>query len=373
MRRPTPRPGDAGVYVHVPFCLTRCGYCDFNAHAGLDHLKPPFAEALLAEIELVAPRWDGVRVVSIFLGGGTPTTLAPETLGAILARLRDLLDVAPDAEVTCEANPDTVDRGSLERLRAHGVTRLSMGAQSFDPGVLRALQRIHSPSSVRRAVADARAAGFEDLGLDLIYGTLGETLASWDRTLDEALSLGPDHLSCYALTIERGTPLGREVALGLAPPPDPDVQADLYEAACARLDAAGYEHYELSNWARPGAACLHNLGYWTGRPYLGLGPGAHSSRAGRRWWNLRSPKRYVREVRAGRLPRGGEERPDEAARRVERLLLGLRLADGVPASWLPASLARGLIAGGLARSRGDRLALTDPGMLLANEVVLAAS
>lgn len=373
MMRPGVGPGDAGIYVHVPFCLTRCGYCDFNAHAGLEHLRSPFVEALLDEIALVAPSWEGVRVVSVFLGGGTPTTLTPDALGVILGRLRERFDVAPDAEITCEANPDTVDGGYLGRLREHGVSRLSMGAQSFDPDVLRALQRVHSAGSVRRAFADARAAGFEDVSLDLIYGARGETLASWAATLDEALALGPDHLSCYALTIERGTPLGREVSLGLRAPPDPDLQADMYDAACVRLVTAGYEHYELSNWARPGAGCLHNLGYWTGRPYLGLGPGAHSFRGGARWWNLRPPERYMEEVRAGRLPLGGEERPDEDERRTERLLLGLRLAHGVPASWLPPQVAADLLARGLARSDGDRLMLTDPGMLLANDVVLAAS
>ncbi|HEX6261844.1 MAG TPA: radical SAM family heme chaperone HemW [Actinomycetota bacterium] len=373
MRRPEARAGDAGIYVHIPFCLTRCGYCDFNAHSGLDHLKSPFVEALLSETELAAPSWEGVRVVSIFLGGGTPTTLAPEALGSILDRLRERFDVASDAEVTCEANPDTLDLPYLQRLRERGVTRLSVGAQSFDPAVLSALQRIHSVSSVRRAFAAARAAGFDDVSLDLIYGARGETLASWERTLGEALALGPDHLSCYALTIERGTLLGREVALGLLAPPEPDLQADMYEAACDRLVSAGYEHYELSNWARPRAASLHNLGYWTGRPYLGLGPGAHSFREGVRRWNLRSPERYVEQLRGGMLPTGGEERPSEDERRMERLLLGLRLAEGVPASWLPIDVAEDLVARGLARRYDGRVALTDPGMLLANEVVLASS
>lgn len=365
-------PGDAGLYVHVPFCLTRCGYCDFNAHAGLDHLKAPFVEALLAEADLAAPAWEGTRFVSVFLGGGTPTTLPPRAIAGIIERLRARFDLDPDAEVTVEANPDTVDRGSLAALRGAGVSRLSMGAQSFDPSVLRSLERLHRPEAVRRAFTAAREAGFEEVNLDLIYGTRGESAPSWARTLEEALALGPEHLSCYALTIEGGTPLGRRVTLGLEPPPDPDEQSDRYEAACARLAAAGYRHYEVSNWARPGAECLHNLGYWHGRPYLGLGPGAHSSRDGRRWWTVRSPERYVAELRAGRLPLGGEERPGPEAARLERLLLGLRLSDGVPGSWVPEEAAAGFLDRGLARWRDGRFVLTEAGMLLANDLVASA-
>jgi putative oxygen-independent coproporphyrinogen III oxidase len=363
---------DAGIYIHVPFCLTRCGYCDFNAHAGLDHLKAPFVEALLAEADLAAPAWEGTRFVSVFLGGGTPTTLPPAAIAGILDRLRARFHLDADAEITVEANPDTVDRTSLAALREAGVTRLSMGAQSFDPWVLRSLERIHRPEAVRRAFGAVRAAGFEEVNLDLIYGTRGETPGSWARTVEEALALGPEHLSCYALTIEPGTPLGRRVALGLEAPPDPDEQADRYEAACARLAAAGYRHYELSNWARPGTECLHNLGYWHGRPYLGLGPGAHSSLDGRRWWTIRSPERYVTELRAGRAPLGGEERPGPEAIRLERLLLGLRLSDGVPGSWVPAAAAEDFLDRGLARRRNGRFVLTEAGMLLANDLVAAA-
>ncbi len=362
----------AGLYVHVPFCLTRCGYCDFNAYAGLDHLKAPFAEALLAEADLEAPRWEGVRFASVFLGGGTPTTLPPEVIGGVLRHLRDGFAIDPGAEVTCEANPDTVGERSLALLRAAGVTRLSMGAQSFDPGVLAALERIHSPDSVRRAFRAARSAGFDNVNLDLIYGARGESTASWDQTLDETLSLGPEHVSCYALTIERGTPLGRKVAQGLEPAPDPEVQADMYEAACRRLGAAGYRHYEVSNWCLPGRECVHNVGYWEGRPYLGLGPGAHSCRDGRRWWNVRSPERYVARVRAGRPPTAGAERIGRETAVLERLMLGLRLADGVPSAWVPPAVASEFEDRGLARRSEGRFMLTDRGMLLANEVVMAA-
>jgi len=363
--------GPAGLYVHVPFCLTRCGYCDFNTYEGLDHLRSPYVEALAAEARLAAPGWRGVAFGSVFFGGGTPTTLPPADLVALLDHLRGAFDVADGAEVTVEANPDTVDERSLAAIRAGGVTRLSIGAQSFDPDVLRALERIHGPPSVRAAFVAARAVGFDALNVDLIYGADGETLASWRRTLDEALALEPDHVSAYALTIEPATPLGRKVAAGLLPPPDPDLQADMYEAACAALAAAGFEHYEVSNWAVPGRRSLHNLGYWQGRPYLGLGAGAHSFRRRRRWWNVHPPARYLAEVAAGRLPTGGEERLGPEARRIERLLLGLRVADGVPAGWLDAAESERLLAGGLAERRAGRFALTDRGMFLANDLVLA--
>ncbi|MGH2682934.1 MAG: radical SAM family heme chaperone HemW [Actinomycetota bacterium] len=371
MRPSVVAPADGGLYVHVPFCLTRCGYCDFNAYAGMSHLGPAYAEALRREADLLAKAWDGVRFVSIYLGGGTPTTLPPESLGDLVAAFRDRFDVAEDAEVTCEANPDTVDRSYLERLRAVGISRLSMGVQSFDPAVLASLGRIHSAGSARRAFADARAAGFGDVNLDFIYGALGETPESWNATLEEAIDLRPDHLSCYALTVEPGTPLGQRVGAGRIPAPDPDLQADLYEASCDRLTAAGFEHYEVSNWARPGHESRHNLGYWEGRPYLGLGAGAHSYREGRRWWNVRLPQRYLDEVAAGRLPVEGEEHPDPEQAGLERVLLSIRLARGIPESWVPAAVAQAYVAGGLARRQGGRFALTDRGMLLANDLVLA--
>jgi putative oxygen-independent coproporphyrinogen III oxidase len=366
--------GPAGLYIHVPFCLTRCGYCDFNAHAGLDHLRSPYVQAVRRESDLVAPAWRGVRFVSVFLGGGTPTTLAPEAIHGLLRHLGGAFDLVEGAEVTCEANPDTVDHRSLGALRAGGITRLSLGVQSFDPQVLRALERIHPPASARRAYRAARSAGFDDVNLDLIYGAGGETLESWRRTLEEAVALGPEHLSCYALTIEPGTPLGSKVAAGLAPGPDPDLQAEMYEAACEELARAGYRHYEVSNWARPGHECVHNVGYWEGRPYLGLGAGAHSYRGGRRWWNVRPPARYVALALGGQQPVGGGEELSPEAARLERLLLGVRRAEGIPASWVsdPAA-ADEYEARGLARRDGGRFVLTEAGMLLANEVVLALS
>lgn len=360
----------AGLYVHVPFCLTRCGYCDFNTYAGLDHLARPYLDAVLEEAELARPQWTDAVFVSIFLGGGTPTMLAEDELRTLLARLRTF-SLGPDLEVTAEANPDTVDERYLAALAAAGVTRVSLGAQSFDPVVLRALERVHSPESVRRAYSAARRAGLRSLNLDLIYGAEGETLASWRRTLREAIEMGPEHISCYALTIEPATPLGRKVAAGLAPPPDPDLQTEMYEHACEALALAGYLHYEVSNWARPGCASVHNIGYWEGRPYLGLGAGAHSYRDGERWWNLRPPRQYIDAVVSKRLPIGGRERLDHGQKRLERLLLGLRAAEGVPLDAVSEDLPEWLFEHGLARRREGRLKPTERGMFLANDLVLA--
>jgi putative oxygen-independent coproporphyrinogen III oxidase len=362
---------EAGLYVHVPFCLTRCGYCDFNTYAGLDHLAGRYVRALKGEAALCAPDWRSTPFVSIFLGGGTPTMLDAETLGQLLAALRREFDVGADAEVTSEANPDTVDLAYLASLGDAGVSRLSLGVQSFDPAVLEALERVHSPESARRAFAEARAAGFDDVNLDLIYGGNGETIASWERTLREAAALQPEHLSCYALTIEPATALGRAVAAGITPAPDPDLQADMYDLTCELLRDAGYRHYEVSNWSKPGFECAHNLGYWEGRPYLGLGAGAHSYRSGRRWWNVRPPQQYLAEVEDGRLPIGGEEYLSEEERRIERLLLGLRKADGIPSGWVDSTRVEEFVGQGLAERRDGRVALTDSGMLLANDLVLA--
>jgi putative oxygen-independent coproporphyrinogen III oxidase len=359
----------AGLYVHIPFCLTRCGYCDFNTYSGLDHLSNRYVGALRREAKLWATEWEDATFVSLFLGGGTPTTLQHEALIDLLNHLRSTFRFGPDAEITSEANPDTVDEPYLARIREGGVTRLSMGVQSFDPAVLEALERIHSPESARRAFAAARRAGFEDLNLDLIYGANGESIDSWKRTLEQAIALAPEHLSCYALTIEPATPLGRKVAAGLTPPPDPDLQADMYDIACERLAAAAYEHYEVSNWAKPDHRCRHNIGYWDGRSYLGLGAGAHSYRDGRRWWNVRPPQQYLAMLATGERPIGGDELLSEGERKTERLLLGLRTADGIPVEWVERGSVDDFVANGLAERRNGRLALNDRGLLLANELV----
>jgi putative oxygen-independent coproporphyrinogen III oxidase len=360
-----------GIYVHVPFCLTRCGYCDFNAYAGLDELKPRYLRALLREVALAAPAWDGAEISSVFLGGGTPTTMTPGDLGSLLRALGESFDVAPAAEVTTEANPDTVDETSLAGLMEGGYTRLSMGAQSFDPAVLRALERLHSPGSVRRAVAAARAAGYANVNLDLIYGAHGETLESWERTLEETIALAPEHVSAYALTVEPATPLGRAVARGDVPSPDPDVQADMFQLACSMLRDAGYGHYEVSNWARAGYECAHNLGYWRRQPYVGLGAGAHSYRDDHRWWNVRPPEEYMAMVERGELPVGGDERLDASDAYLEEVFLRLRILEGVPSSWIEDDRADRFLESGLLVDDDGALVPSERGMLLLNELVLA--
>lgn len=361
----------AGLYIHVPFCLTRCGYCDFNTYAGLDHLASGYVDMLGREAQLWSAEWAGVDFVSAFFGGGTPTTLPVATLETLLDALRGGFRFSSDAEVTCETNPDTVDQPYLSALRSVGVTRLSIGVQSFDPAVLDALERVHSAESARIAFAAARRAGFEKVNVDLIYGADGESLGSWRDTLEEAIALGPEHLSCYALTVEPATSLGRRVAAGLVPAPDPDLQADMYGLACDLLGAAGYEHYEVSNWALLGHRCRHNLGYWEGRAYLGLGAGAHSFRGGTRWWNVRPPQQYMASVAGGAKPVGGGEQLTDEERRIERLLLGLRVADGVPVAWINPTQVAGFVAEGLAVRRNGRIALTERGLFLANDLVTA--
>jgi oxygen-independent coproporphyrinogen-3 oxidase len=363
-------PAPAGIYVHVPFCLTRCGYCDFNAYAGLDDLQPRYLAALEAEATLSGPGWAGTPVVSVFLGGGTPTTMRPGDLAGLLRHLRSCFEVAGDAEVSIEANPDTVDEASLGALLEIGYDRLSIGAQSFDPAVLASLERVHQPDSVRAAMAAARDAGYVNVNLDLIYGAEGERLESWERTLREAIALAPEHVSAYALTIEPSTPLGRAVASGRTPSPDPDLQAEMFMLACDLLREAGYGHYEVSNWARPGYECRHNLGYWERRPYAGLGAGAHAYRDDVRWWNVRPPEQYLSMVEAGELPIGGSESLDPSDAYLEEVFLKLRILEGVPASWFEEQRYEPFLESGLLEDEFGRLVPTERGMLLLNELVL---
>lgn len=360
----------AGIYVHVPFCLTRCGYCDFNAYAGMSHLASRYVGALVREAELTSDAWRSQDIASVFLGGGTPTMLDAADLETLLIRLRERFAIDPKAEVTIEANPDTVDGPKLEALLEAGYTRLSMGAQSLDASVLAALERVHDPAAVRRAMRDARSVGFTNVNLDLIYGAHGETLASWERTLRETVELAPEHVSAYALTIEPSTPLGRKVQRREVPAPDPDVQADMFELACDLLADAGYRHYEVSNWAKPGFACVHNLGYWERRPYLGLGAGAHSYRGDGRWWNVRPPEEYLSLVERGTLPVGGEERLEPSDAYLEEVFLRLRILEGVPASWIEPDTAEPFVREGLLREDDGSLVPTERGMLVLNELVI---
>jgi oxygen-independent coproporphyrinogen-3 oxidase len=358
-----------GVYVHVPFCLTRCGYCDFNTYTDLGGLQSTFAQTAVLELQL-ARRVLGESapvVDTVFVGGGTPTLLPADELGAILRGVDDAFGLAPDAEVTTEANPDSVDAASLHRLRDVGFNRISFGMQSAVPHVLAVLDRTHTPGRAEQAVADARAADFEQISLDLIYGTPGETDADWKASLDAALGAEPTHVSAYALIVEEGTRLGRQVARGELPAPDDDVLADRYLMADDALGDLGW--YEVSNWGDP---CRHNLGYWTGGDWWGIGPGAHSHVGGVRWWNVKHPTAYAARLDAGTSPGAGRELLSDEDRRVERILLELRLKEGLPTSVLhprgQAAAARHA-ADGLVTISSGRVALTTRGRLLADAVV----
>jgi putative oxygen-independent coproporphyrinogen III oxidase len=366
-----------GVYVHVPFCLTRCHYCDFVTYTGMEGLRRPYAAAVLEEAALAVAALGPAptEVTSVFVGGGTPTLLPPGDLARLLARLRELLPFAPGAEVTVEANPETVDAAMAEALARAGVTRVSMGAQSFDERVLANLGRVHDAARVTAAVAALRVAGMPALNLDLIYGGPGEDAGSWSATLEAAVALEPEHLSAYALTIEPATKFGRLVAAGRMTEPVEDDLADRYETACTVLGAAGYHHYEVSNWARAGHPSRHNLTYWRRGRYLGLGAGAHEFDGTVRRWNLSGVPAYLRAVRGSRRPTDGEERLDREQARFEALALRLRTVDGLG----PGEARRlgvdpdGAEVGSLRQAGllapGPGLRLTERGMFLHGEAV----
>jgi putative oxygen-independent coproporphyrinogen III oxidase len=372
------------AYVHVPFCRVRCGYCDFNTYTSGElrgARQDRYADDVLAEIALagaVLDRAGGRRPAStVFFGGGTPTLLPPGDLARMLGGIAEQFGVAPGAEVTVEANPDTVDDRVAETLAAAGVTRLSIGMQSAVPHVLQTLDRTHRPESVAVAVAAARRAGLA-VSLDLIYGTPGETLEDWRASIDAVLELEPDHVSAYALIIEDGTALARRIRRGEVAMPDDDLQADMYELVDGRLGAAGFEWYEVSNWARTDRArSRHNLAYWRGTDWWGFGPGAHSHIAGVRFWNVKHPAAYAQRLAAGGSPAAGRERPDAATLHLERVLLRTRIKDGLDVSDLSdagRSAVAGLIADGLidgpAAVRG-RVIPTLRGRLLADVVARA--
>jgi putative oxygen-independent coproporphyrinogen III oxidase len=323
-----------GVYVHVPFCAARCSYCDFNTYVpalGGDE-RAAFVQAALRELRL-ARGVLGDRAPAagtVFFGGGTPTLLGPGQLAALLDGVRASFGIAHGAEVTVEANPESVDARSLRALREAGFTRVSLGMQSARAHVLRELDRRHTPGRAVAAAAAAREAGFEHVSLDLIYGAGGERDADWEASLRAALRAGVDHLSAYGLTVEPGTRLHARVRAGEAAAPDDDVLARRYRIADALLGEAGMGWYEISNWARgDGARSRHNLGYWRSADWWGAGPGAHSHVGGVRWWNVLHPRAYAARLAAGRSPAAGRERLGPAERRTERIMLGLRLADGL--------------------------------------------
>jgi len=376
---------DLAFYVHVPFCSVRCGYCDFNTYT-VNELGGPGARvgvetyASVAQTELDLARAvlgdEAPTVSTVFVGGGTPTMLRSRSLVELLDGIRRRFGLAPDAEVTTEANPDSVTPESLRELAEGGFTRVSLGMQSAVPHVLRTLDRTHDPDNVARAVEAARAAGLQ-VSVDLIYGTPGESLDDWRRSLEAAVALGPDHVSAYALVVEEGTKLAAQVRRGLVAPPDDDDEADKYELADQLLAHAGFGWYEVSNWARTEAArCRHNIAYWAGTNWWGIGPGAHSHVGGVRWWNVKHPSAYAARLAARESPAQARETLSAEQRHDERVLLGTRLVEGLPVTDLRGSgrtAVAGLIAEGLidgpAAVRGGRVVLTRRGRLLADTVV----
>ena len=375
-----------GVYLHVPFCSVRCGYCDFNTYTltELGDGRTPgasidtFADAALAELD-VAARVLGRRakpVETVFVGGGTPTMLPAADLVRVLHGIRDRFGLADGAEVTTEANPDSVTATSLATLAAGGFTRVSLGMQSSVPHVLAVLDRTHNPDNVARAVSGAREAGLQ-VSLDLIYGTPGESVSDWRRSLDAAVALEPDHISAYALVVEDGTKLAAQVRRGVVPAPEDDDEAAKYELADEVLTAAGFGWYEVSNWAREDRfRCRHNEAYWSGGSWWGIGPGAHSHVGGVRWWNVKHPTAYAGRLAAGRSPAAAREVLTSEQRHDEWVLLGVRLVDGLPVEGLQRE-GRAAVAGligeelvdGQAALRDNRIRLTRRGRLLADTVV----
>ncbi len=340
-----------GVYLHIPFCVKRCDYCAFATWTDRGHLQDQYLAALKADLV----RAELAPVTSVFVGGGTPTLVDPTALGEVLRAIATV----PGAEVTVECNPDDVTVEMYRTFRAAGVNRVSIGVQSMVPSVLAALGRTHNPDNVRLAVAAVREAGIPTFNLDLIYGGAGETLDQWRATLKGAIALEPPHISAYALTVEAGTRLALEPERH----PDDDDLADKYELADELLTAAGLANYEVSNWAQPGHECRHNVLYWRQGNYLGFGSAAHSHRDGRRWWNVRTPERYIAAVEANETTEAASETLDAATRHAEGLQLAIRMRDGVPASALDMDGLEGLV-----ETDGQRVRLTRTGRLLANEV-----
>jgi putative oxygen-independent coproporphyrinogen III oxidase len=375
-------PGETfGVYLHVPFCTTRCGYCDFNTYTAAELGNEPgasrgtFIDSAVSELDLAVRSLGPAppAVSTIFIGGGTPTVLPPDHLGRFVRAVDQRFGLAEDAEITTESNPESVEAADLGELVGQGFTRISFGMQSAAPHVLATLDRVHSPGRPQQAVQEAKAAGFASTSLDLIYGTPGESLDDWRSSVEAAIAAKPDHLSAYALIVEDGTRLAARIRRGALPMPEEDDLADKYLLADELLSQAGFTWYELSNWAHsPDHCCQHNLAYWRGGNWWGVGPGAHSHIGATRWWNVKHPARYAALLAEGRSPGHARELLGPADRHTERVLLDVRLAEGLAIAELttaerarvPQLAARGLVA-----RTGDRLTLTLPGRLLADAVV----
>ena len=395
------------LYIHIPFCRTKCPYCDFNTYQGIENLTSTFLDALTTEIRLWGRVLDHPRVNTIFLGGGTPSYLPAGAIKRILEATESAFQLRADAEVTAEANPDDLDQETCGSLLEQGVNRLSIGVQSLDNGLLSMLGRRHDARQAVDAFARAQRAGFSNINLDLMYGLPQQTLAHWQDTVVQLLSLNPAHISLYCLTLEEGTPLHQWVEQGKLPQPDVDLAADMYHCAEELLEEpgdpdpadhnAGYHHYEISNWSRPGLSCRHNLAYWENQPYLGVGPGAHSCLSCHRFWDTSSPRLYISQVEAwessepkpvtsldqqalGHIgPVGGYEYIDPHLAAAETMFLGLRLLDGMDLAQVSSQAGTDLGERyraeieecqelGLLEWSGSNLRLTKPTYLIANQV-----
>ena len=366
-----------GIYVHCPYCRTKCPYCDFNVAIHREDRIAPYVAGLRAELARYAalPWASRGSAGSLFLGGGTPSLLPAEAVAAVLADARQGLGLAPDAEITLEANPEGLDVDRLRAFRETGVTRLSLGVQALDDALLRRLGRTHSAADAAAAYHAARAAGLDDVSVDLLYACPGQDLGTWVRTLDEVLAWAPEHLSAYALTLEAATPFGRRPPTGL---PDEDLQVAQFDALVERTARAGLERYEVSNFARPGRRSRHNLGYWRREDYIGLGPGAHGAFGPLRYWTQRSEPRWRAAVLAGGWGIESWERLSERQVAAERIVLGLRLVEGIPVEWLArhladevdtgASVIARYLAAGVMTVRDGRAALTDRGVLVSDAI-----
>ena len=365
------------LYVHVPFCSSRCGYCDFNTYTATELgnavSRDTFHELLAKEVRLAAEQLGSSRKVStVFIGGGTPTLLGSHGLNFVLNEIKQSFGLEGEAEVTTEANPDSVTPQMLNELREGGFTRISLGMQSSAPKVLQILERTHTPGASVQAAKWATEAGFEHVNLDLIYGTPGESDDDLIASVEAALDAGIDHLSAYALIVEDGTALSRKIQRGELPMPDDDVCADRYEIIDARMQAAGLPWYEVSNWAKPGGECQHNLAYWRSQDWWGIGPGAHSHVNGNRWWNIKHPSPYAERIAQWESPSAGTEVLTTDQVQMEEVMLGVRLAEGIALDTVSVDRVNDLVAGGLVNPVGverGRVQLTLAGRLLADAVI----
>lgn len=374
-------PPPLALYVHIPFCERRCPYCDFPTTVAPREVQEDYLRALRREIDWAGGQWAEMafQIETIYFGGGTPTVLCPEELVGVLARVRDNFPISDDAEVTVEANPGTVDEAGLSALRAAGVNRVSLGIQALDDGLLRTLGRIHTASDARASIRKAHRAGFENLSADLMFGVPGQTLEQWRASVAELAELGVAHASIYGLTYEPGTPFQRALLDGRLRPTEEDLELEMFWLVEEILGGRGMSRYEISNFARPGRECRHNLIYWTRGDYLGVGSAAHSSIGGERFWNARDPGEYTGRVLAGLPPREGGEFVSEEEGFREAIMLGLRLSRGVDLTHIsvPTMLVRPfqdalqrMVRGGLIEKSDGYIRLTDRGLPVANEVIL---